>query len=89
MYLHIGNGETILKKKIIGIFDLDSASISSVTRNFLKQQENEGRLSYSGEDLPRTFLLLKEGDGVDVRLSRISTVGLRARMNTPVDGAEE
>ena len=89
MYLHIGNGQIIQKKKIIGMFDLDSASISSITRQFLKQQENKGKLSYSGEDLPRTFLLLEEEDGVDVRLSRISTVGLRARMNTPIDGAEE
>lgn len=89
MYLHIGNGQIIQKKKIIGMFDLDSASISSITRQFLKQQENKGKLSYSGEDLPRTFLLLEEEDGVDVRLSRISTVGLRARMNTPMDGAEE
>ena len=89
MYLHIGNGEIVQKKKIIGMFDLDTASISAITRQFLKKQENKGRLSYSGEDLPRTFLLLDEEDGVEVRLSRISTVGLRARMNTPIEGAEE
>ena len=89
MYLHIGNGETIPKKKIIGMFDLDSASISAITRDFLKKQEAKGNLSYSGEDIPRTFLLIEEGDTVDVRLSRISTQGLRARINTPLGGAEE
>jgi hypothetical protein len=89
MYLHIGNGETILKKKIIGMFDLDTASISGVTRDFLKKQETKGNISYHGEDIPRTFVLLEEDDGVGVRLSRISTVGLRARMNTPLGGAEE
>ena len=89
MYLHIGNGETIPKKKIIGMFDLDTASVSGITRRFLKQKEETGKVTYHGDDLPRSFLLLDGEEGGDVRLSRISTVGLRARMNTPLGGAEE
>ncbi len=89
MYLHIGNGETIPQKKIIGIFDLDTVSVSSITRGFLKQKEKSGKVSYHGEDLPRSFLLLEGENGEDIRLSRISTVGLHARINTPLGGAEE
>ncbi len=89
MYLHIGNGKTVNEKKIIGIFDLDTASISSVTRNFLKEKEKEKKVSYPDSDLPRSFLVLEEGGETTVTLSRISTVGLKTRLNTPFEGAEE
>ncbi len=89
MYLHIGNGETIPKKKIIGMFDLDTASVSGVTRDFLKQKEHTGQVDYQGEDLPRSFLLLEGKEGGEVKLSRISTVGLRARINAPYGASEE
>ncbi len=89
MYLHIGNGQTVNRDKIIGIFDLDTASVSGVTREFLKQMEKEKKVSYPDSDLPRSFLVTEEGGMTEVKLSRISTVGLKTRMNTPYEGAEE
>ncbi len=89
MYLHIGNGQTVRREKIIGIFDLDTASVSAVTRDFLKRKEKEKRVSYPDSDLPRSFLVTEDGEKTEVKLSRISTVGLKTRMNTPYEGAEE
>ncbi len=89
MYLHIGNGQTVNRDKIIGIFDLDTASVSIVTREFLKRKEKEKRVSYPDSDLPRSFLVTAEGETTEVKLSRISTAGLKTRMNTPYEGAEE
>ncbi len=89
MYLHIGNGMTVKDTKIIGIFDLDNTSVSNVTRDFLKRKEKEKKVSYPDSDLPRSFLVLEGGGESEVKLSRISTVGLKTRMNTPREEAEE
>ena len=44
MYLHLGSDVVILKKSIIGIFDLDTTTISKHTKNYLAKAEKEGRV---------------------------------------------
>ena len=83
MYLHIGNGITVRKKSIIGIFDLDSSTISSVTKKYINKNEKEGKILYGDSDLPRTFILhdeIKDGKKIyKIKLSRISSQGLKIR----------
>lgn len=79
MYLHVGNGKSIKKEKIIGIFDLDTATVSSVTKNYINRQQKLCRVDYADSDLPRSFLLTEDRDGARVVLSRISTGGLLTR----------
>ena len=43
MYLHLGSDVVILKKNIVGIFDLDTATISKHTKSYLALAEKEGR----------------------------------------------
>lgn len=86
MYLHIGNGKSVRKKDIIGIFDLDTATVSKITKNFINKSQKEGRVSYFDSDLPRAFILLDEDGDARVRLSRISTTGLKIRLDSgPID----
>lgn len=79
MYLHIGNKTSVRKKDVIGIFDLDTATVSAVTKKFINKNEKEGRVEYTDFDLPRSFILTDEGGEYRIKLSRISTVGLKAR----------
>ena len=83
MYLHIGNGITIKKKNVIGIFDLDSSTVSSITKKYINKNEKEGNIVYGDSDLPRTFILHEEGEGeiksYKINLSRISSQGLKQR----------
>ncbi len=83
MYLHIGNGITVRKKNIIGIFDLDSSTVSSVTKKYINKNEKEGNILYGDSDLPRTFILHEEEKGkkktYKIKLSRISSQGLKIR----------
>ena len=83
MYLHIGNGITIRKNKVIGIFDLDSSTVSSITKKYINKNEKEGNIIYGDSDLPRTFVLHEEGSGEEkkykIKLSRISSQGLKIR----------
>ena len=83
MYLHIGNGITVRKKDIIGIFDLDSSTVSAVTKKYINKNEREGNILYGDSDLPRTFILHEKKQGeksvYKINLSRISSQGLKIR----------
>ncbi len=80
MYLHVGNGKSVKKRNIIGIFDLDTATVSKVTKDFINKKEKEGKVEYDYADLPRSFVIVDEGDGRIV-LSRISPSGLKIRID--------
>ena len=43
MYVHAGNSRIIRTKSIIGIFDMDTATMAPATREFLKRAEKDGR----------------------------------------------
>ena len=81
MYLHIGNGVSIKENEIIGIFDLDSATVSKITKKFINENEKAGLVEYTDYDLPRSFIVIKNGKGSKIKLSRISTSGLKMRID--------
>lgn len=84
MYLHIGNGQSVKKKDIIGIFDLDTATVTKTGKDFINKLEREGAVEYADDDLPRSFVLISDGKKCRVKLSRISTKGLRARADESI-----
>ena len=57
MYLHIGNQKNIRKKQLIGIFDTDNATVSEITRGFLKKKEKAGMVSSAVTEIPKSFVL--------------------------------
>lgn len=79
MYLHIGNKKSVKKKDIIGIFDLDTATVSKTGKDFINRSEKMGMVEYNDDDLPRSFVLTEEKGECKVRLSRISVSGLKSR----------
>ena len=60
MYLHIGNGQSVKKKDVIGIFDLDTATVTKTGKDFINRLEKTGNVEYSDDDLPRSFVLVNE-----------------------------
>ncbi len=85
MYLHIGNGASVRSRDVIGIFDLDTATVQKQTKSFISKMEKSGRVVYEDDDLPRSFVLTEEGGGFKIRLSRISSVGLKKRIEENVE----
>lgn len=84
MYLHIGNRKSVKKKEIIGIFDLDTSTVTKTGKDFIAKLEKSGAVEYDDDDLPRSFVLI-DGDGkTKARLSRISSKGLLARINEEI-----
>lgn len=78
MYLNAGN-EEILKKNIIGIFDLDTSTVSKKTRDFLARAEKEGEVTLLTYDLPRSFIVTLENGAQKVYLCSYSTATLSDR----------
>ena len=80
MYLHLGQSVVVPYRDFIGLFDLDNASSSHLTRKFLERSEKEGRVESIGDDLPKSFVLCarREGPG-RVYLSQLATATLLKR----------
>ena len=57
MYAYLGSGAAVREDAIIGVFDLDNASASPITREYLKKREDSGELISLAEGLPRYFIV--------------------------------
>ena len=66
----MGNGKYLREKNIVGIFDMDTATVCVATRRFLSDKEKENKVSSADEDLPKSFLLLSDRDGTEKRRTR-------------------
>ncbi len=60
MYLNIGPNKVVRKKDVIGIFDLDSSTVSLYTRKLLKEAEKEKRVITVDYELPKSFIIMKD-----------------------------
>ena len=89
MYLHIGNKKSVKREKIIGIFDLDTATVSNISKDFINRKQKKGFVEYDDNDLPRSFVLYLEDGESKIKLSRISSVGLKMRSEERYDNYGE
>lgn len=81
MYLHLGQEVLIKKSDIIGIFDMDKATVSKRTRLFLAAKEKEHKVINVATDLPKSFIVCGKGTNVVVYISQISAQTLLKRCN--------
>ena len=82
MYLHLGQETVVNEKDVVGIFDLDTSTVSKHTRKFLNKAEKEKRVYNVSFELPKSFVLCcnKEKEQ-KVYISQISTTTLNKRSN--------
>ncbi|MBE6594281.1 MAG: DUF370 domain-containing protein [Ruminococcaceae bacterium] len=83
MFLHVGNNKNIREKDIIGIFDADTATVSSVTRKFLTEAEKRGEVEIAGEEIPKSFVIFRKKGGNGICFSQLSTSALLGRSDNP------
>ena len=77
MFLHVGNNRNIMLKEIVGVFDLDTSTVSADTKRFLKESEKNGTTENAVLELPKSFVLTDDGK---VIFSQISTASLMGRV---------
>ena len=82
MYLFPGKNTVLREENVIGIFDLDITSQSHITRAFLTAAEKAGHIVNVSEDIPRSFLVCREGGEIRVYLSQITAATLLRRADT-------
>ena len=56
MFIQIKKDKVMRQKDIIGVFDLDTSTVSGVTRNFLTNAEKNNRIA-GINILPKSFVL--------------------------------
>ncbi len=78
MYLHIGQDTVIRTRDVLGVFDLDTASICAATREYLAAAEKNGRVVSVTDELPKSFIVMR-GKPATVYLSQISASTLKKR----------
>lgn len=81
MFLHVGNNKNIRLSSVVGIFDMDNATLSGVTRRYLNQKQKEGLLESAVDELPKSFVLYLENGEYKICFSQISSTALKGRMN--------
>lgn len=82
MYLQLEKGESIAKDEIIGIFDIDLASMASGTKEIFKRMEDEKGVISLCNDLPRSFLVTDSEFTDRIYISGLSTESIRKRLES-------
>jgi len=75
MYIHIGDNIAIQDKNIIGIFDLETSTVSNDTQNVINKAQKDGFLIDDSDDIPKSFILC----GDMIYISEVSSATLRKR----------
>ena len=83
MYLHVGNNQNIRTRSIIGVFDADTATVSAITKKYIKDAGKVGGITFASEEIPKSFVLYKDEKGeYRICFSQLSTASLLGRMET-------
>lgn len=82
MFLHLGQDTIITTDEIIGIFDIDTTTVSKATRNYLSTKEKNGDVVNVSYELPKSFIVTydKKTKEKKVYISPISSITLLKRI---------
>ena len=80
MYLHLGQDTVIKVNDIVGIFDMETSTISKSSRSYLADAQKAGNVVNVSMELPKSFVLCCDKDGKEtVYISQISSTTLLKR----------
>ena len=79
MYLHLGNEIVIKNDEIVGIFDIETTSVSKITREFFANAERDMMVTNVTNELPKSFVVTSGSSSNRIYISQISAQTLRKR----------
>nr|WP_296076337.1 extracellular matrix/biofilm biosynthesis regulator RemA family protein [uncultured Ruminococcus sp.] len=79
MYLHLGENTVVRTDSIIGIFDMDTSTISKWTKDYLSSATKNKRVINVSMELPKSFVVCNENNEIKVYVSQISSQTLMKR----------
>ena len=85
MYFHLGRDYVLNDRDVIGIFNLETTTISPRGREFLNYAQKNGAVVSLSDELPQSYVLA-DGAVVDtVYLSELSSAAMRRRAEKMVE----
>ena len=85
MYIHLGRDYVLNDRDIIGIFNLETTTITPRGREFLNYAQKNGAVVSLSDELPQSYVLA-DGAVVDtVYLSQAAPAGKRRRAEKMVE----
>ena len=70
MYIDIATDFLVRDSDIVGIFDLDNTTTAGRhTMNFLNEKQKQGKVEYLIKDIPKSFVVMKNGQVYVVELN--------------------
>ncbi len=79
MYLHLGGNTVVNSRDIIGIFDLDTVTVTKLGRDYINRASREGKVINVTYELPKSFVLTKEKEQEKLYISQLSPATLLKR----------
>ncbi len=80
MFLHLGGDVVINTKSIVAVMDLETSSVSKITREFLKKvTQNNNVVNINSQEIPKSYVICEEKGKITVYVSRISSRTLNKR----------
>lgn len=90
--MHLGQDVVVLSADIVGVFDIENATVRRTTRDFLSAAQRAGKVREVSGELPKAFIVCA-GRGREreetVYLSQISSGTLRKRAGSFQAWSEE
>ncbi len=86
MYLHLGQDTVVKEKDVIGIFDLDTSTVSKSTRDFLTKAQKNNEVYTVSSELPKSFVVASaKGKNIQkIYISQLSSSTLQKRSNSKI-----
>lgn len=89
MFLHLGRDVVVPADSIITVFDMDTATYSRFTREYLAAAEQAGKVFVITEELPKSAVVCRENGDFVVYISQISSRTLLKRLEEGADAMDE
>ena len=83
MYLHLGQETLVNTRDVIGLFDMDTTTLSKHTRDYLAAAEKGGQVVNVSMELPKSFVVTAGADQ-HVYISQLSAVTLKKRYDIQI-----
>ena len=80
MYLHLGSDVVVSQRDIVAILDLETTSVSHITREFLDKAQKSGKVVDVCEDLPKSYVIVGDKEKYKLYVSPLSAQTLNKRI---------
>ncbi|MBE6700943.1 MAG: DUF370 domain-containing protein [Ruminococcaceae bacterium] len=86
IFLFAGKSKSVKAGDIIGIFDMDTSTVSRVTRDFLFISQKRGQVENVCDDIPKAYIITSEKNKKNskVIITQVASTTLKERLKRKI-----